>query len=141
MANLAITTTEVVAGTVGSPSFDQLVAAEVIDPGEVYYINAVGQAALADNSTAIKAAAKGIAVSGALVAGQYIVGQKNKKVVLGATAAVGQGTPYFLSGTPGKICPAADLAAEDYVTPLGIGGADDDLVLGIAPSGIAVPAA
>lgn len=49
------------------------------------------------------------------------------------------GEIYVLSGTPGGICPEADLAPGDYVTVIGVGKTSSTIDLDIKRSGVQVP--
>jgi len=134
---LTIAPEEVVPGAV---AFESLPAGEAIAEGEGYYLDAgTGKAKLAVNTSAAEAALRGVCVGGAAAANQRMVGQRTGSLVAGATAAVIVGTPYFVSGTPGKFCPIADVAPEAFVTLAAFGDADDSLALNITPSGIQVP--
>lgn len=110
-ANVAVTGgSESVAGTAGA----------AITAGQVLYRDASdGTYKLADADSATVAARSpaGIALNSA-AAGQPVRVHIRGPVTIGATIA--GGTAYFLSATAGGICPAADLAAGDYPTIVGI---------------------
>lgn len=117
MADLSITAANVLAGE-GSVT-DRGVAAVAITAGQVVYKNAAGKFDLADtdSATAIVRKPYGIALNGA-AAGQPLGVLKSGPVTIGAT--VTKGVAYYLSGTPGGICPVADVATGDYTAIIGI---------------------
>jgi len=139
MADLAITTTEVQPGAAASSTFHTGDAGEAIDPGEFCYVDATdgNKIKLADADAAAAAAAvvKGGAVNGAEAANQRVTLQCTGPITVGATAAPAK-VPYFLSDTPGKVCPLADLGAGDRVTYVGTGDGTSIIHLGIHASGI-----
>jgi hypothetical protein len=124
MADLAITVTEVQPGAQAASTFWRGIAGEQIEAGEAFYVDESdgNKAKLADSDAAAAAAAvvKGLATCKAEAAGQAIEGQTGGPFTVGATAAPGK-VPYFLSDTPGKLCPLADLGAGDRVTYVGTG--------------------
>lgn len=96
-------------------------AAVAIEVGQVVTIDETDskkRLILADDTTAAKAAAQGIAVSKANVANQpvSVVWEGD---VLNATSGT-QFDSRFVSDTPGSTCPAADLGTGDYGTFLGL---------------------
>lgn len=137
MADLSITATQVLPATSGA-NFEELVAGEAIDLGEVCYKKASDSKAWrAKVLTAAEAAAIGVAVSCAKAAEQKVVLQKSGSVTLGAGAAPAVGTPYFVSDNAGKIAVLGDLGAADYMTYLGVGESGNKLKLGIVATAIA----
>lgn len=54
-------------------------------------------------------------------------------------AALTQGTSYFASGTPGKMCVDAEVTAGLFVTSLGVGLANGNLLIQINATGVAKP--
>ncbi len=119
MADLAITASQVAPAE--TPQFEEGVAGEAILPGQAVYKRASdSKFMLADaDASAAAAAARGVAVGQAAADGQRITVQRAGHVTIGAAASVTVGELYVLSGNPGGIAPAADLASGDYVTVLG----------------------
>jgi hypothetical protein len=74
---------------------------------------------LADSNSATAEARKagGIALNGASL-NQPITVHKAGDLTLGAVLTAG--TAYYLSDTPGGICPLADVGAGEYVCQLGL---------------------
>lgn len=126
MTDLSITATSVVKG--GNALVDNGYAAATITAGQVVYKDATGKYDLADTDSATALVRKpvGIALNGAS-AGQPIAVQRSGDITIGATLT--PGVFYYLSGTPGGICPVADVAAGDH--PAVIGAATSASVLSI----------
>lgn len=141
MAVMSVTETQVVPGSSGNVTIEQMTSAEALAVGMWVYKDSNGKAALADNSSSAKAAVYGVTVSASEAANQKVSVQRNRSLTLGAGAAPVVATPYFLSGTGGKACLAADLSAGEYVTFLGFGAAENAFDIDIVASGYAVPAA
>ena len=118
--NLAVTESQVVYDTAGE--IEDGIAAEAIPVGDVVYKDTtLGQFHLAQATTAVKAAACGIAISASEAANQGISVQKSGTITLGAGAGPTVGETYAVSATAGKIAPEGDLVITNYVTTLGIG--------------------
>jgi len=90
---------------------------------------------LADDSSAVKANARGIAISKANVANQR-VGVVWNGDVENCTSGT-QGEALFLSDTPGSLCPAADLGTGDFGTFMGFRKAATTFTVHVFPSGVA----
>lgn len=90
---------------------------------------------LADDSTAVKANARGIAVSTATVANQRVSVVWDGDVD-NCTAGV-QFEARYVSDTPGSACPVADLGALDYGTSLGIYKTTTTFTVKILATGVA----
>ncbi len=120
MTDLVITATSVVAG-VGAV-VEHGTAGAAITAGQVVYLDeaTTGKYQLCDTDSATAAARKprGIALNDA-AAGQPLSIVKSGPVTIGATVAAG--VAYYLSGTPGGICPVADVAPGDYPAIIGMG--------------------
>ena len=112
------------------------VAGEAITAGQVLY-NSASKAMKADDTTAAKAAAAGIALNNAAL-DQPIKYITRGGIDLGCLLVVG--TVYGVSDTAGGICPIADLGSADFVTILGIATTTSNLELDIKRSGVAIPA-
>lgn len=84
------------------------------------------------NLTAANTEQPRIALNSA-AAGQPVAATAQGTVTLGAAAAPVQGTPYFASGTAGKLCTAGDLVTGWKGVIVGFGGATNTIKL--IPSG------
>ncbi len=117
MSNLSITAASVqVASTI---PLTRGVAGATIAAGDALYIDAAdsNRLKLAVATSAAASVFAGIATHAAL-AGQPILYIPAGAITIGATLHVG--TIYVVSATAGKICPAADLVAGNYVTIIGM---------------------
>ena len=125
MPDIVITPTSVVAGADASIDFG--VAGATITAGQVVYLEtATNKLKLADNnSTDIEVrTVRGIALNGA--ANDQPLGViRSGSVVIGSTILAN--VAYYLSDTPGGICPVADLAAGEYPTLIGFGRTTTEL--------------
>lgn len=92
---------------------------------------------LADNNSATAAARSpvGMALNGG-AAGQPCKYLKEGDVAMGAILT--PGTVYYLSDTPGGICPVADLASGEYPTVIGIARSSSVLRVKFIESGVAL---
>jgi hypothetical protein len=136
MSDLIITAANVIAGTGARKILGT--AGATITAGKVVYLDtSVSKYKLADNnsSTAAIRSPKGIALNGASD-GQPLVIIEEGPLTIGATLE--PGAVYFLSDTPGGICPVADLASGEYPTILGIATSTTVLDVDILESGVAV---
>jgi hypothetical protein len=136
MADLTITAANVVSqagstaarGTAGATiTAGQMVA---LDPAD-------GRYKLADNNSATAALRTpgGIAMNGA-ANGQPLAVHTGGPITIGATLTAG--VVYYLSDTPGGICPVADLASGEYPTAVGIATSTSVLKVEINASGVAL---
>lgn len=118
MSDLVITAANVVAGS-GSRQEAGVAGASVTAGQVVYEDTATDSVKLADNNSATAAARspKGIALHAA-AAGQPLAYLKGGRITIGATLT--PGVAYYLSDTPGGICPVADLATGEYPTIIGL---------------------
>ncbi len=138
MVDLAITASQVLAGTTGA-DFYYGVAAETITAGQALYLNASNLLALADaNASVLTAAVKGIALHAAL-ANQPLKIQTAGDLTLGAAAAPVVGTVYIASGTAGGIAPVADKVTGWFCTILGVGKTGNILNMDVFVSGSVTP--
>lgn len=118
MTDIVITVANVAGGT--NAKREQGTAGATITAGQAVYFDATtGKYLLADSNSATAAArqALGIALHGAL-AGQPLAIQKSGDITIGGTLVAG--VAYYLSDTPGGICPVADVGAGEYVCLLGL---------------------
>lgn len=136
MADLSITAANVKAGS-ASTRVQLVQAGEAIDQGEPAYLASDGKYYQTDaNDTAIKAQAKGIAITPASADGYFLLAVDGL-INLGATLAVGQ--IYVCSATKGGIAPYADLTTNDFVTILGVATTTALLDINLLVSGVQKP--
>lgn len=136
MADLSITVASVLAAANAPKSSDQTyVWGEAVTRGMSVYRNADGKFYRAKATTAILAAAVGIAlVDGAT--GQPAIYQTGGSIAIGATGVAG--TIYVVSAANfGGIAPWADIATGNFVTILGVGDGAGNIALSLNPTGIA----
>ena len=136
MADLSITAANVKAGS-ASTRVQLVQAGEAIDQGEPAYLASDGKYYQTDaNDTAIKAQAKGIAITPASTDGYFLLAVDGL-INLGATLAVGQ--IYVCSATKGGSAPYADLTTNDFVTILGVATTTALLDINLLVSGVQKP--
>lgn len=135
MTDISITAANVVAGE--NSSRDNGSAGEAITAGQPVYKAATGKWMLADSNSATAAARKagGIALNGAAL-NQPLAVHKAGDITIGGTLTAG--VAYYLSDTPGGICPVADVGAGEYVCLLGIAKSASVLSVGIQFPGVAL---
>lgn len=107
------------ANTIGNVS-EHGVAGETITAGQAVYKDATTKKWMkADSNSATVDArhAIGIALNGAAI-NQPVAIQKSGDITLGATLT--PGVAYYLSDTPGGVCPVADVGSGEYVCLLGV---------------------
>jgi len=117
MADLVLTATSVVAG---SDSVQEAgICGETITAGKAVAQGTDNLWYLADSNSATAAIreCKGIALNGGAV-GQPLRIHRQGDITIGATITAG--VAYYLSDTPGGICPVADVGAGEYVNVLGV---------------------
>lgn len=134
MADISITAANV--KLVSGPT-RQLPAGAAITAGQIVYDEtATGKAKLADNddATAEVRAAAGMALHAAS-ADQPLTLAKNGAIV-DVGAVLTAGTDYYLSGTPGGICPRADVTTGDDPVRIGWAKTTSQLVLDFADMGV-----
>lgn len=135
MADLAITAANVVSA--GGSTRTGTAGATIAAGQPVYLDPADGKYKLADANSGTAAARVpfGIALHGALN-GQPLTVQYDGPVAIGATLS--PGASYYLSSTPGGICPFADLTTGAFPTILGIAKSTTVLDLKIHQAGVAL---
>lgn len=119
MADLTITAASVVAGSNARKTTG--VAGAAITAGQVvYYDSTTGTYKLADTDSATSGVRvpAGIALHAAST-NQPLTIQTAGDITIGASILAG--VAYYLSGTPGGICPIADVASGDYTAIIGMG--------------------
>jgi len=117
MADISITAANV--KLVSGPT-EQTVAGATVTAGQIAYREAAtGKAKLSDNDsgTTEVRAARGMCLHGAAADQPLTLARDGAIVELGAVLTAG--TDYYLSGTPGAICPRADVVTTD--DPIRIG--------------------
>lgn len=126
MTDIVITNTAVAPST--NAAIDDGFAGETIAAGKVVFLNtSTNRWMLTDNNGTGTRAAKGIALNGAS-SGQPVTVQKGGDINLGAVLTAG--VAYYASGTPGGICPVADLTTG--MDPILIGMAKSTSILTIS---------
>jgi hypothetical protein len=129
MADLTITAANVVSGsgaTVERGSFGEAVTA-----GQVVYKSSTTNKYMKADSNSVTVEARhalGIALNGGSL-DQPAEVQKSGKITIGA--ALTAGSDYYLSDTPGGICPRADVGTGEYVCLLGLAESSSVLDLNI----------
>lgn len=134
MADLSVTAASVVAGA-DSVQETGTLGATVTAGALVYKDSADGLWKLADNNGATAAirTPQGIALNGG-GSGQPVRVHKSGDLTFNAVFTAG--IAYYLSDTPGGICPVADLASGEYPCLVGIAKSTTVLKVNITPSGV-----
>lgn len=117
MADLTITATSVVAGS-DSQQVSGILG-ETVTAGQAVVKNSSNLWVKADSNhaTAALRKASGIALNGGAI-NQPVRVHTAGSITIGATLTAG--LAYYLSDTPGGICPVADIGAGEYVCLLGL---------------------
>jgi hypothetical protein len=135
MADLTVTAANVVAGSNASRSDG--VAGEAIVAGKAVYKSSTTKKWMLADSNSANAEAReaiGIALNAASL-NQPVAVQTHGDITIGA--ALTAGIPYYLSDTPGGICPVADVGTGEYVCQLGLAKSTTVLALDIQFPGVA----
>ncbi|NGO63952.1 hypothetical protein G6N76_09725 [Rhizobium daejeonense] len=139
MADITITAANVVAGSGANTKTGT--AGVDIDAGDVVYLDTAttGKWLLGDSDAAAaeargQTANIGIALNSAAL-NQPIVVLTGGPVTVGAVLTAG--TAYYLSDTPGKLCPVTDITGGDYFTLVGLATSTSVLNVDIQYSGVA----
>lgn len=136
MADLTITASAVIAGA--NAVKEQGIAGEALVAGKAVYKDpATKKWMLADNDSATVAARSGtgVALNGASN-GQPVSIHKTGDLTVGAILT--PGLAYYVSSTPGGICPAADLGSGDYPVLVGMAKSSSVLNVAFVPAGVAL---
>jgi hypothetical protein len=136
MADLSITAANVVKGS--GASVDRGTAGETITAGKVVYLDDATNKYMLADSNSVTAAARsptGIALNGGSN-NQPLAVIQSGPVTIGATLT--PGVAYYLSDTPGGICPVADVGSGEYATILGIASSASVLDVRITESGVSL---
>lgn len=134
MVDIVITAANVVAAD--NVTKESGLAGEAITAGQAVYKASSGKYMLADNNSATAAAktASGIALNGASL-NQPVTVAKGGDLTIGGTLTAG--ATYFLSDTPGGICPDADVGTGENVCQLGVAKTSSVLAVKIFAPGVA----
>lgn len=136
MVDLVITAGSVVAGA--SSVKKNGIAGETITAGKVVYLSSTTNKWMLADSNSVTAEARqavGIALNGASL-NQPVTVQSSGDVTIGA--ALTAGTAYYLSDTPGGICPLADVGAGEYVCQIGLAKSTTVLSVNIQYPGVSL---
>jgi len=136
MSDIAITAANVVASGTGQGRASGT-AGEAIPAGKWVYLDPTTHKwMLADSNSATAAArhAGGVAANTAAL-NQPINVFTSGAVTIGGTLTAN--TPYFLSDTPGGICPIADVGTGEYLCQLGLAISTTVLQIDIQYTGVA----
>ncbi len=103
----------------------------------VYKASATGKYLLADSNsgTAEARTPRGIALNGA-ADGQPLMIQRSGDITIGGTLTAG--VAYYLSDSPGGICPVADVGSGEYSVVIGMAKSTSVLAVNIQASGVAL---
>lgn len=139
MVDLTITPANVVVSGTGQNRVNGT-AGETVTAGKAVYLDPTSHKwMLADNNHPTIAAARkagGVALNGASL-NQPITVLTSGDVTIGATMTAN--IPYFLSDTPGGICPIADVGTGEYLCQIGLAKSTTVLAVGIQATGVANP--
>ena len=132
MADVTFTATSIKPGT--NAQRQRVTFGATITPGLVVYLDTSdNEYKIADCTDAAKDAAAGIALtSGADGQPGVIITGGN----LTTSAHLSLASPVYVLSEAGKICPAADLANDDYITIIGVATSTTNLKLSINASGV-----
>ncbi len=136
MADISITAANVLAGTNSTRKHGT--AGATITAGKAVYLDDSSNTwKLADSNDATAAVrtAQGIALNGAS-SGQPITVLTGGDITIGGTLTAG--VAYYLSDTPGGICPVADVGSGEYSCLLGMATSTSVLSVAIKYSGVAL---
>lgn len=136
MVDITITAANVVAGA--DALKESGTAGETITAGQAVYKSSATKKWLkadSNSATAEVRQATGIALNGAAV-NQPLSVLKGGDITIGATLTAG--TAYYLSDTPGGICPLADVGSGEYVCLIGLAKSTTVLAVDIQYSGVAL---
>jgi hypothetical protein len=130
MADISITTANV--KLVSGPTKSRMAGAVVTAGQVLYQASATKKSGLSDNdsATAEIRAVDGLALNGAAADQPVEIAINGAVVNVGAVLTAG--TDYYLSGTPGGICPRADVTTGDDPIRIGIALTTSNLQLDFA---------
>lgn len=135
MADLTVTAASCVPGSNSRQAVG--IAGETIAAGKPVYLSSTTNLWMLADSNSATAEARtpgGIALTGSSL-NQPIVVHTKGLLTLGATMTAN--TPYFLSDTPGGICPIADVGSGEYLAQIGLSTSTTVLDVLIHTTGVA----
>jgi hypothetical protein len=135
MSDLSVTAASVLKGS--NATIEHGISGETIAQGkQLYKSSSTGKWMLADsNSATVEARTPtATALCGASL-DQPITVQKRGDITIGATLVAN--TAYYMSDTPGGICPLADVGTGEYMTLIGIAKSTTVLTLAYESTGVA----
>lgn len=135
MTDLVITAASVIAGA--NAETETGAAGEAITAGQAVYRSSTTKKLMKADSNGASAEIRtpiGIALNGGAL-DQPIKFQKSGNITIGATLT--PGVAYYLSDTPGGICPVADIGTGEYVCLIGLATSTSVLALDIRYTGVA----
>lgn len=135
MADLSITAASVVAGA--DSVQERGILGETVLAGQPLYFDTTTRKwfkADSNAGTELVRKAKGIALNGGAV-NQPVMVHKSGDITIGATLVAG--AAYYLSDTPGGICPVADVGTGEYVCLIGLAKSTTVLAVDIQYTGTA----
>lgn len=136
MVDITITAASVVAGA--NASNEAGTAGETIAAGKAVYKSVATKKYMLADSNSVTAEARqaiGIALNGASL-NQPLYVQKHGDITIGGVLVAG--TAYYLSDTPGGLCPLADVGSGEYVCQLGLAKSTTVLALDIQYPGVSL---
>jgi hypothetical protein len=133
MADISVVATAVLAYA-GATTEDGL-AGETITAGQTLYRHTDNTWLKADDTSAVKAYCRGVALNGGAV-GQPI--RIIKAGGLNPGVAVGVGLTYGVTDTAGGIALISERAGGDFVTIIGVATTTSRIEVNIIPSGVAI---
>lgn len=136
MADLVITASAVLAGAASRT--ENGVAGEAITAGKLVYRDATTNKYMMSDSNAAAASARvvrGVALNGASDGQPLQIARPGSEVTMNAVLTAG--VTYYLSDTPGGICPLADVGTGENFTPIGVAKSTTVLVFNPTVSGVA----
>lgn len=136
MTDISVTASAVVAAAAAVK--ESGTAGATITAGQMVYRDpADGKYKLADSNgaSALIRTPRGIALNGASD-GQPMTIAKSGDITMNAVLTAG--VAFYLSDTPGGICPVADIGSGEYATSLGIAKSTTVLTLNITASDVAL---
>lgn len=134
MADITVTANSVVTT---STQTETLTAGAAVTPGQTVYKDSSDsdKAKLSDANVTAAQAVTGIALNTAAT-GQPVTILKNGGIITGGLGSLTAGDDYYLSATPGGICPKADLTTNDRIIRVGRVNNDGNLLVAIEDYGV-----
>lgn len=136
MADISITASAVLANS--GARTESGAAGETITAGKLVYRDATTNQYFMSDSNAASASARavrGVALNGASAGQPLQIARPGAEITMNAVLTAG--LVYYLSDTPGGICPLADVGTGEYVTPIGVAKSTTVLAFNPTQSGFA----